>query len=1236
MEELIFTTVPPSAMANLFSLEGPKFTVAPGDPNEDPNYSLMVYYDPEGPTGPPSTESGTESQCPHIGLGAVLANPLLERGEPVATYLMMTRWNMDRRLRPSGPRAFLVGLHKAGETFVYPGSADGILVDPCAKGVRPEQASTTDPPAYRMEDLRFFQLHNVNVPQKGSEELDLMVCFPRLNGGEARLIPSRRELVAEESKRYFSSSRVSVTAPVTSTDESHHWSLIEDTAYPKLLASQEAAEAKKAKSLEEVAKLTASRKRRLEELEKRAAPKASSASTQAVIELLQRLHYYRMQYLYEEGSVRALDRTLHHAFMQEFTRVNLIVWEDLGNEITTLVNSLGTRFDALINYIKGTSPEEPSSYSRSVMIGKAHQCRLEWATELMALGVRMEGAKGEMENFLQQRLNEVSALEETKKTVSELAERWTRLESAVRDVVLSKEMEDPSVASRVGAAIAGGPTFQGNYVLGSLETLLGSLRLSSGEGAASPRSTSMAIAERQIASLGQAFGDTERNFLTERLRPNYTEAFQQQRLEGVPKAFQEPLLPGLIATMDRLRFETPGLQEKFRAPLTEQELRAQELAFTTADEGGRERIFKGLLASYKTSFDFKVKTEEEPRPQGQGGSTGEPLNQADSQPQPNPNAAPVPPPKPQRPTGPQSNPKTAPALNTKPPPGARELPKGATRVDVHHLAEWQRDHPYTSVHLGGLDPDLIARAKITDQGEPIPPLARGEGGGARHPPAVRVSKHSRSTEDADLTALEEPASKVPRLQEDYEGLQGKIFGDATFRTSGGGSVFVTGKPSGSIPRRGGGSRGRGGVPGASEHGGALVSLPQEGDEDPPQRGRTTRQSSGLAPAPLSKKGRRRKSREDEEDNPASTSNPTSKGGRVGEQVSHEPVGAEDNTPKQEEVEGKYPPALSDEEDEPEDLDKLGPIPVFDPIAHDLVSQEEADSWRDGVLRKRAWIYYWDKRIAMEVRGGILGVPNGELPCYERIARSPYFQPIRAKEIPKPSSKATRKNTSPGKGGAAAWEPLDISPYLVPILQKRGVLATGTFDKDRPTGGAPTIYEWGTLAQLHPEVLQQWKGQTPPALVVIIPIEMEATTNTYGLDLLHVAKCLPKTTVKSPDGKIRKQMAFCPYCGVMSENNESHLNHVRRHTRMEFLCGGCLSMHSPFLTLKGTGSMAFHLKNCKSLKECRDQKRRRYDQARQASALTRMEEEAKREGGYEDDEEDDDDDDDDVHDKDYHP
>ena len=78
------------------------------------------------------------------------------------------------------------------------------------------------------------------------------------------------------------------------------------------------------------------------------------------------------------------------------------------------------------------------------------------------------------------------------------------------------------------------------------------------------------------------------------------------------------------------------------------------------------------------------------------------------------------------------------------------------------------------------------------------------------------------------------------------------------------------------------------------------------------------------------------------------------------------------------------------------------------------------------------------------------------------------------------------------------------------------------------------------------------------------------------------------------------------------------------------------MHSPFLTLKGTGSMSQHLRNCKSLKECRAQKRRRYDAAKRTSALAHLEDTIEKGEGNDGDSSDESEDNDDAQDVDYQP
>ena len=197
---------------------------------------------------------------------------------------------------------------------------------------------------------------------------------------------------------------------------------------------------------------------------------------------------------------------------------------------------------------------------------------------------------------------------------------------------------------------------------------------------------------------------------------------------------------------------------------------------------------------------------------------------------------------------------------------------------------------------------------MTEQGVPTPLSSKGGGSGC-HPTTVRVLKRSHSVGDTRLMALEEPILKAPRLDEDFEDLQGKIIGDATFQTAGGETITVIGgrgvaKYSG--PARGGGVQMRGGNPGTSGCRGALQSCPHEGSGDPPLMDKTTRQGTRFALPSDSKKKRWRKSKDEEEDKPTSFTNPAHKEGGGDEPMPSDLMEVDD-TSKQEEVEGKSPP-----------------------------------------------------------------------------------------------------------------------------------------------------------------------------------------------------------------------------------------------------------------------------------------------------------------------------------------
>ena len=59
---------------------------------------------------------------------------------------------------------------------------------------------------------------------------------------------------------------------------------------------------------------------------------------------------------------------------------------------------------------------------------------------------------------------------------------------------------------------------------------------------------------------------------------------------------------------------------------------------------------------------------------------------------------------------------------------------------------------------------------------------------------------------------------------------------------------------------------------------------------------------------------------------------------------------------------------------------------------------------------------------------------------------------------------------------------------------------------------------------------------------------------FMLTSFHLRACLRRASL-TVSGK-RRQVAFCPYCGITNDNAETGLNHVRKHLDVMFVCGGC--------------------------------------------------------------------------------
>ena len=78
---------------------------------------------------------------------------------------------------------------------------------------------------------------------------------------------------------------------------------------------------------------------------------------------------------------------------------------------------------------------------------------------------------------------------------------------------------------------------------------------------------------------------------------------------------------------------------------------------------------------------------------------------------------------------------------------------------------------------------------------------------------------------------------------------------------------------------------------------------------------------------------------------------------------------------------------------------------------------------------------------------------------------------------------------------------------------------------------------------------------------------------YVIHQLHEADCLSQVTIYYGEN-LRKQIAFCPYCGVMNENTATTYIHARKHLGITFLCGGCYSK-----LYKAPQHLSQHMKSC---------------------------------------------------------
>ena len=103
-------------------------------------------------------------------------------------------------------------------------------------------------------------------------------------------------------------------------------------------------------------------------------------------------------------------------------------------------------------------------------------------------------------------------------------------------------------------------------------------------------------------------------------------------------------------------------------------------------------------------------------------------------------------------------------------------------------------------------------------------------------------------------------------------------------------------------------------------------------------------------------------------------------------------------------------------------------------------------------------------------------------------------------------------------------------------------------------------------------LLKTQGDSP--LVAVVPPDMLFWPDLeYVIHKLYEEDCLSRVTIYYGEN-LRKQIAFCPYCGVTNENTTTAYSHARKHLRITFLCGGCYTK-----LYRAPQHLSQHMKTC---------------------------------------------------------
>ena len=190
-----------------------------------------------------------------------------------------------------------------------------------------------------------------------------------------------------------------------------------------------------------------------------------------------------------------------------------------------------------------------------------------------------------------------------------------------------------------------------------------------------------------------------------------------------------------------------------------------------------------------------------------------------------------------------------------------------------------------------------------------------------------------------------------------------------------------------------------------------------------------------------------------------------------------------------------------------------------------------------ILPKRYEVFTSDYDWVQSIRGSLLGLEAGTSPSRRDIDNSSHFVPqtvVSETDLPEV-----------------------ITEHWLSILRREGLLMECPPDQFTALADWIPLYTHESLQKYLPAALSAFPSWAALSLIAVVPPEFwVGTDKEFLLFNFNHHQCLVRQLFNLK-GRCR-QLAFCPYCGVINENSDTALSHVRKHLDLQFVCGGCCS------------------------------------------------------------------------------